>query len=150
MITEELKQFIKILGSKEGDNIILDAIALIGAGFVPDEFIAENFYYDYYQFYTKGVLFIFDHKYLNTVMFHFTKNEGYSLCKIKLVKEIGANSTRNDVISLLGQPSLVNDKNLNLSWIKFNYDNYSLHFEFNINTSFLQKITLQGKGDRLL
>jgi hypothetical protein len=152
MITKELQQFIEILGLKEGDDKILYAISLIGAGFVEDEFILEkeNIYDEYYQFYTKGVSFLFDHKYIKAVFFFLKKNNDFMPCEIELIKGINNKSTKNSVTSILGQPSLVSDKKLNISWIKYVYDKYSLHFEFNLDTKLLQLITLQNKQNKEL
>jgi hypothetical protein len=141
-ITKNLMQFVSILGCKQGDSKILDAIALIGEGFVLDKFAVEEIDEVFFQFYTKGISFIFDHDCLNTIMFFIAKHSGYTPCNIQLLKDVDVNSTIDDIVSAFGQPSLQGDFSLNFFWIKYDYKTYSIHYEFNPDTKLLEKITL--------
>ena len=101
----------------------------------------------YYSFTHSGIEIGFRKNVLNHIHFYFTKNEGYDDYKGKLISNICKGWNEEKIRNVLGTPSLTGGGKEDVllgyinRWIKYEKDNYALHFQFNQNDK-LSRVTL--------
>lgn len=124
--------FLSVLGCKEGDSKILDAIVNLGANFDVGSFRFDDVEQKYYCLYSLGVSFTFDRidgaYILSSIFFYIIGDDDYCpyVALYRLIDGINNESKKYDCIKLMGDPF---DRGAN--WIKYKIAGKFLHIEFN-------------------
>ncbi|GAB2679832.1 hypothetical protein GCM10027271_46360 [Saccharopolyspora gloriosae] len=129
-VTGEVAVMLDVLGYRQGDNRILDAIALVGPNMEVEELDFDGEKSTHFIFKPSGTDFIFEDDVLVSIMIRTqpdSKDETYALYPrpTALVDGLSPTASRTEVTALLGTPERVGP----------NFDRYEangryLHFEF--------------------
>ncbi len=133
-VTGEMAVLLDVLGYRQGDSRILDAIALLRPDMKVEEFDFDGEKSTYFTFKSAGTDLLFENDVLVSVMVR-TQPDGqdgtYGLYPrpATLVDGLSSTATRAEVTALLGDPERVGQ----------NFDRYKvnkryLHFEFDSNS----------------
>jgi hypothetical protein len=133
-ITGEMAVMLDVLGYRQGDSRILDAIALVGPDMMVEEFDFDGEKSTYFTFKPAGTDLLFENDVLVSVIVRTqpdSQDETYGLYPrpAALVDGLSPTATRAEVTALLGDPERVGP----------NFDRYEvnkryLHFEFDSNS----------------
>lgn len=132
-VTGEMAVMLNVLGFRQGDSRILEAIALVGPDMEVEEFDFDGEKSTYFTFKRTGTDLLFENDVLVSVMVRTqpdSQDETYGLYPrpAALVDGLSPTATRAEVAALLGNPERVGP----------NFDRYEvntryLHFEFDSN-----------------
>ena len=138
-LSGEVTIYLNSLGTKEGNEKILDAMVLPGPRFSMETMEIEGVEYSSYQFLEHGVAFSFTDKVLDAIFIFMAANSQYKKYALvdRLFDNIERFSTRSEVVKSLGMPSVEKEM-----FIKYYLDkNKYIHFEFS-SKDVLNLITL--------
>ena len=127
-LSGEVTIYLSSLGTKKGNEKILDAMVVPGPRFSMETMEIEGVEYSSYQFLEHGVEFSFTDKILDAIFIFMAANSQYKKYALgdRLFDNIERFSTRSEVVKSLGMPSVEKEM-----FIKYYLDkNKYIHFEF--------------------
>ncbi|GGP51816.1 hypothetical protein [Saccharothrix coeruleofusca] len=129
-ITGEMAVLLGVLGHRQGDSRILDAIALVGPDMEVEEFDFDGEKSTYFTFKQAGTDLLFEDDVLVSVMVRTQPDEqdetyGRYPRPAALVDGLSPTATRAEVTALLGTPEQTGP-----SFDRYRVNNRYLHFEF--------------------
>lgn len=141
-ISGDLAVMLDVLGRRQGDSRILDAIALVGPDMEVEEFDFDGAKSTYFTFKPAGTDLLFEDDVLASVMVRTRpddQDETYGLYPrpTALVDGLSATATRAEVTALLGDPERVGP-----SFDRYEVNNRYLHFEFDSSSRIAKISTL--------
>lgn len=145
--TGEMAVFLDVLGHRQGDSRILEAIALVGPDMEVEEFNFDGKKSTYFTFKPAGTDLLFENNILVSVMVRTqpdSQDPTYGLYPrpAALVDELYPTATRAEITALLGNPERVGP----------NFDRYEvnkryLHFEFDLNSQVAKLSALLSRSE---
>ncbi|WP_149261923.1 hypothetical protein [Actinomadura sp. K4S16] len=132
-VTGEIAVLLDVLGRRQGDDRILDAVALVGPTMEVEEFDFDGEKSTYYIFKPAGTDLIFEDKVLVSAMVRTQpdpQDAAYGLYPrpTALVDGLSPTATRAEVTAFLGTPERVGP-----SFDRYQVNEHYLHFEFDQN-----------------
>ncbi|MGC7102098.1 hypothetical protein ACPZ19_46140 [Amycolatopsis lurida] len=126
--------FLDVLGYRQGDSRILEAIALVGPDMKVEEFDFDGEKSTYFTFKPAGTDLLFEDDVLMSVMVRTqtdSQDETYGLYPrpAALIDRLSPTATRADVTALLGNPERVGP-----NFGRYEINKRYLHFEFDSNS----------------
>ncbi|MEQ5042374.1 hypothetical protein JI723_11345 [Providencia manganoxydans] len=150
----EWAEFVDILGksetSQEVKNLCLSINEDVNISIDPIEHNDPIGRTKYYSFIHSGIEIGFRGNILNHIHFYFNDEEGYGQYKGKLISDICAGWDKENILKTLGEPSLTGGGKMDMllgyidSWIKYQFKNYDLNFQFKQN-GYLSRCSLISK-----
>lgn len=144
-----IKKLVLALGESNPSNNILDAIVEIGAGFVETKsMVATGFYW---EFFTKGICFIFENNKLKQVSLYLNDSGQYKAFSGNIFANYKGNRINLEELEKLmdsnyeqggGEYSLIGYIE---KWYKFEIDNNYIRFEISEHDGLVNKIHLIRK-----
>lgn len=102
---------------------------------------------NYYSFFSSGVLLLLEDDLVNQISLYMQADEGFSVYVGELPLPI--NSSESEAIRLLGVPSATGGGKMDMllgytnRWIKYKFENYALHLQFNHSDQLCRVTTMQ-------
>ncbi|MFD5828016.1 hypothetical protein [Lentzea sp. NPDC060358] len=132
-VSGEITVFLDVLGLRQGDSRILDAIVLVGPAMEVSEYDFDGEKSTYFVFKEAGTELLFEDDVLASAMVRTQpdpEDETYGQYPRPgaLVQGLSATATRDEVTAALGSPERSGP-----SFDRFQVDNRYLHFEFGAN-----------------
>lgn len=90
----------------------------------------------YYVAKKTGVSLLFTRDVLDTVFFYSGRTEGFRAFKEEILRQVGAGTTRSEVLAAFGEPAsagsapLILNPSQRVAWVKYRVGDVTIHFSF--------------------